>query len=453
MIENYIEDNRYSEDSQEWELGGDFNYRFKKLGNLKVIFIANQTQTDSTDLVNQKSNQDDDGYLPINAAGYYATAEEQAVRSNLDKTINEQHSIEAGFEFAFNTLDGNVNFTSFADIAANNNELSTEASQIKEDRYQTFFNHNFIISSTLNLQTSLVWEWSEVDLVTNYSNQFADELPITSNLALNRRFNYFKPRINLRYDLSIDEPLRFNIEKTVSQLDLTDFLPEFNDDNNRLEPSNPNLRPEQIWAMNLTYQHNFREEQGDISLTGFYENISDHLTQIPLETSSGLGNVDHAKKYGIKLESNLRLTALGFENTLFNSEYSFTESNFNDPLSQISRQINDESKHVWSLELQHDDLELGLTYGFSIFSDSVYYYNWRDNTNSYKPEIDADAFIEYIINPKLKIRLEGSELFYGKEKRQRTRYVDEITSNNIEQYEVRQSRFPRLFSLTIRGQF
>lgn len=453
MTENYIEDNYYNGDTEEWELGGDFNYNFKELGSFKVIFIASQTQTDSTDLVNQKSNQDDDGYTPIYALGDYAIAEEQAVRSSLDKTINGQHSIEAGFELAFNKLDGNVSFTSFADIAANNNDLSTEASQIKEDRYQAFINHNFIVSAALNIQTSLVSEWSEVDLVTNYSNQFADELPITSNLALNRSFNYLKPRINLRYDLSIDEQLRFNIEKTVSQLDLTDFLPEFNDDNNRLEPSNPNLRPEQIWAMNLTYQHNFREDRGDIRFTVFHENIKDHLTQIPLEASSGLGNVDHAKKYGIKLDSNLRLTALGLGNTLINSDYSFSESHFNDPLSQYNRQINEISKHEWSFELQHNDIELGLTYGFSIFYDSVYYYNERENINSYKPDIDAEAFVEYIVNPKLKIRLEGSELFYGKEKRQRTRYVDEITSNDIEQYEVRQSRFPRLFSLTLRGQF
>ena len=452
IIEGTIENNRYNEDSQEWELGGDFNYNFERFGNFKMIFIANQA--DNTDLVSQRNSQDgDDDYTPIYALGDYAIAEEQAVRSSLDKKINEQHSIEGGFELAFNKLDGNVNFTSFTDIDANNNDLSTEASQIKEDRYQAFFNHNFIISSVLNLQTSLVWEWSEVDLVTNYTKQLADDMPTTSHLALNRDFNYLKPRINLRYDHNDNDQLRFTIEKTVSQLDLTDFLPEFNDDENRLEPSNPNLKPEQTWAMTLTYQHNFTKDQGDISLNIFHEKISDHLTQVPLATSSGLGNVDHAKKYGIKLESNLRLTALGLENTLINSDYSFTESDFSDPLSQVSRQINDSSKHEWSFELQHDDIELGLSYGFRIFSDSVYYYNWRDNTSSYKPEIDADAFIEYIVNAKLKIRLEGSELFYGKEKRQRTRYVDEITSNNIEQYEVRQSRYPRLFSLTLRGQF
>jgi outer membrane receptor for ferrienterochelin and colicins len=449
--ESITEDNRYNEDSQEWELGGDFNYNFEQLGNFKMIFIA--SHADSTDLANQRDSQNDGDYIPIYALGDYAITEEQAVRSSLDKTITEDHSIEAGFELAFNKLDGKVNFTSFADITMNDKDLITEASQIKENRYQAFFNHNFIMSSTLNLQTSLVWEWSEVDLLTHYSKHLADETSTASHLALKRDFNYVKPRINLRYDHSDNDQFRFNIEKTVSQLDLTDFLPEFNDEENRLEPSNPSLRPEQVWAMTLTYQHNFTNDQGNISLSAFYENITDHLTQIPLENSSALGNVEHAKSYGIKIESNLRLTALGLENTLINSDYVFTESNFTDPFSQLNRQINDSPVHKWSLELQHNAIELGLAYGFSVFSSSVYYYNLYDNTNSYKPEVDAEAFVEYIINPKLKIRLEASELFYGKEKRQRTRYDHGIASNDIAQYAVRQSQYPRLFSLTLRGQF
>ena len=205
--------------------------------------------------------------------------------------------------------------------------------------------------------------------------------------------------------------------------------------------------------MTLTYQHNFTEDQGNISLSAFHESITDHLTQIPLENSSGLGNIEHAKRYGIKIESNLRLTALGLENTLINSNYVFTGSDFTDPFSHLNRQINGSPVHEWSLELQHNAIELGLAYGFRVSSSSVYYYNLHDNTNSYKPELDAEAFIEYIINPKLKIRLEGSELLYGKEKRQRTRYVHGIASNDIAQYAVRQSQYPRLFSLTLRGQF
>ena len=100
VIDGITEDNRYNEDSQEWELGGDFNYNFEKLGNFKMIFIA--SQADSTDLASQRDSLSDDDYVPIYTLGDYAITEEQAVRSSLDKNITDKHSIEAGFELAFN---------------------------------------------------------------------------------------------------------------------------------------------------------------------------------------------------------------------------------------------------------------------------------------------------------------------------------------------------------------
>lgn len=445
--DKHLEDNHYSKKEQDWEIGGDFTYKFKELGKFKVIFIANKSDGNN---FNSQKNQLNTG-IPIRTFQFDedAITREKILRISLSKVLNQQHSLDAGLELAINNVDGVATFTQFD----NKDELSIESSNIQENRYQAFVNHNFIISPRLNLQTSLVSEWSEVALTTDYKMLFNSEIPQVSQLALNRDFSYLKPRINLRYDHTNNDQLRFNIEKKVSQLDLTDFLPEFNEEQARLEPTNPQLLPEQSWVISLTYEHTFSDDQGSIGIMALHENITDHLTEIQLGNGSGTGNVMDAKKYAINLEATLRLSSIGLINTVINGIYHFEESDFTDPFTQLNRQINDKEKHLWSFELKHDAIELGLAYGFRVFSSSATLYNRREYTSNFKPDIDAEAFIEYTINPTLKLRLNASELLQARAERKRVRYIDEIGNSEIMQYEIRQQENPRYFSLELRGQF
>jgi outer membrane receptor for ferrienterochelin and colicins len=442
-----LEDNHYSKKEQDWEIGGDFTYKFKELGKFKIIFIANKSDGNE---FNSQKNQLNNG-IPVRTFQFDedAITKEKILRVSLGKVLNQQHSLDAGLELAINNVNGVATFTQFS----NKDELSIESSNIRENRYQAFVNHNFIISPTLNLQTSLVSEWSEVTLTTDYKTLFNSEMPQVSQLALNKDFSYLQPRINLRYDYTANNQLRLNIEKKVSQLDLTDFLPEFNEEQARLEPTNPQLLPEKSWVISLTYEHTFSDDQGSISLMTLHENITDHLTEIKLGNGSGTGNVMNAKKYGINLETTLRLSSIGLINTVINGIYHFETSDFTDPFTQLNRQINDAEKHLWSFELKHDAVELGLAYGFRIFSSSATLYNRRDYTSNFKPDTDAEAFIEYAINPTLKLRLETSELLLAKAERKRVRYIDDIGNSDIMQYEIRQQENPRYFSLELRGQF
>ena len=445
--DKHLENNYYNQQEQDWEIGGDFTHKFKELGKFKVIFIANKSAGEEFN--SQKKQLNIGTTIRTFKFDEDTNTREKIIRASLGKALNQQHSLDAGLELAINNVDGVATFIQFD----NNAELSIESSNIQENRYQAFVNHNFIISPVLNLQTSLVAEWSEVALTTDYKTLSKNEIPQVSQLTLNRDFSYLKPRINLRYDHTANDQLRFNIEKNVSQLDLADFLPEFNEEQARLEPTNPQLRPEQSWVISLTYEHTFSEDQGSISVMALHENITDHLTEIQLGYGSGMGNVMDAQKYGINLEATLRLSSIGLMNTIINGIYHFEQSDFTDPFTQLTRQINDAEKHLWSFELKHDAIELGLAYGFRIFSNSATLYNRREYTSSFKPDTDAEAFIEYAISPTLKLRLEGSELLLAKAERKRERYADEIGNSDIMQYEVRQQEYPRYFSLELRGQF
>ncbi|NMR26827.1 TonB-dependent receptor plug domain-containing protein [Pseudoalteromonas sp. NEC-BIFX-2020_015] len=444
---NYYETNNINQDKTEWELGGDFNLQLDHLGQMKVMFISNKENAD--ELVRQKYRLDHQEFTPTFRLNDQAIAKEKVLRTSLNSQLTEQHSLESGLEVAINTVEGEVGFHSFDEIPS----LTIESSTIEEVRYQAYLSHNFSFSSSVNMQTSITSEWSEVDLDTRYSSQYGEDPVLDTELTLNRNFQYLKPRFNFRYDYSKNAQIRLNIEKEVSQLDLLDFLPAFNGEEFRLEPSNPHLRPEQTWATKLTYQYNLNSNLGDISLSLFNDKIKDHLTEIPLGDWSGTGNAGSAKRYGFIFESNLRLAALGLENTLISTNYSYTDSEFIDPLSQTKQVIFKTPKNEWSFELNHDAMEWGMAYGFRIFSESDSYLNRLDMVGTYESSIDAEAFIEYNITPALKISLEGSELLLGKEKRRRVRYEQSIAEGSILRYENRRHRYPRLFYLTLRGQF
>jgi outer membrane receptor for ferrienterochelin and colicins len=48
-----FEDNHYRKKEQDWEIGGDFTYKFKELGKFKIIFIANKS--DGNEFNSQKN--------------------------------------------------------------------------------------------------------------------------------------------------------------------------------------------------------------------------------------------------------------------------------------------------------------------------------------------------------------------------------------------------------------
>ena len=215
-----------------WEIGGDLSHEFDDLGRLKVLFIANSLDFKGKLWIDRSEDFADSFRYFTLLRDTIQT--ENIIRSTLNKKINDQHSLEYGVELAINKRDSGID----------SGDNLPESHKIKETRYEAFISHNFEISSKLNLQTSFNNEWSEISVDSNFAG-------VPDTAPIERSFSYPKPRINLRYDLSKTDQLRFNIERTVSQLFLGNFVPNYNSEEQRLELTNPELRPEKRWVLTM----------------------------------------------------------------------------------------------------------------------------------------------------------------------------------------------------------
>ena len=432
--------------SDKWELGGDLIHKFESLGTFKLLFISTHVDFKGNLWIDKIA----DGAAPYKDFSLLRSSlrSENIIRTTLNKELSEKHSFEIGAELAINKRAAQLTRQS----------SNPESHDIKETRYEAFLSHNFKISSDLNLQSSLNSEWSKISVDSHFFGA-PDLAPVE------RSFNYLKPRFNLRYDLTKKNQLRFNIERTVSQLRLGNFVPDYNREEARIELTNPDLRPEKRWELSATYEHQFAEDVGNIAATLYYHAIDDHLTEIPFYSqekgqekniiSSGLGNIDSAKEYGVKLESSLRLSALGLENTVLNGNVTYRNSSVINPFTQKRQLINNLVTAYWNISLKHDETDLGLAFGARIGTQTAENYNRFDYMARYENRINGSAYIEYKLTKNLKIRIDGYSLLRGKGLRTTTRYNGLFTDPNakIKWLETRHTKRNTKFVIMLKGQF
>ncbi|OIQ46844.1 MAG: hypothetical protein BM565_09675 [Gammaproteobacteria bacterium MedPE] len=435
----------FDNDRKKWELSGDISHQLDAKNNLKLLFISNElTATDDLArlFVVDGKNRTPDYELPR-----HYTATENVLRGNWKHQLNSRHSFDSGLEMAINRHDENLQF----DSQSNAPYLSTEINDIEEKRFETFVHYNFSISSTLNLQASLIHERSTMDVATNYS--LISDTTTQANSQSSRTFNYFKPRLNIRYDLDDVYQMRFNVERTVSQLNLDDFVPGFNRDEIRLEETNPNLKPEVRDELSFTLEKQWLTSEGSLSLTPYYHRISDLITEIPLSKHSGAGNIDNAKEYGLTLNTNFDLRGIGLENTLISLGHTWRRSQMIHPFTGKSTDIENLSDSDWNLKLDQNDILPGLSFSANISRQSDYYYSRFDYQASSLRDYVGDASLDYKINQHLKIRLLAENLFNRKSTLERVRYPGLFTDNEPSRFERRTYDRTRRYTLTLTGQF
>lgn len=328
---------------------------------------------------------------------------------------------------------------------------STEINDIKETRYEAFLHYNFTHSANLNLQSSLVYERSTMDVATGFS--LISETNNEVNNHSSRTFSYLKPRVNIRYDINDIYQIRVNYERTVSQLSLKDFVPRFNREETRLEETNPELKPEMRDELSLSIEKQWLNTGGSITLTPYFHNISDLLTEVPLTVRSGQGNIESGKEYGLKLATNFGLAALGLENTLISASYTWRDSEMKQPFTGENVPIERLSDNEWNIQLNQNELLPGLSFSLTLKNQSPYQFSRFDFQGGAKKAMTANAFVDYKINSYLKVRLNGENLLSRKSNYQRTRHTDLFTQSEVLRQEQRSYEFTPRFSLTLTGQF
>ncbi|MCB2090703.1 MAG: TonB-dependent receptor plug domain-containing protein [Alphaproteobacteria bacterium] len=439
-----------------WEFGGDYQHRFEDLGLLKTLFVINHGKHDWDTLFQGALNG---AALATTSSNYsQRTHGEKILRSSLTNTFAEKHTIEVGGEVAINDV-GTKNTSRNAAGVINPNTVSDIS--VQEVRFQAFGSHNYTFAPNVSLQSSLNAEWSEITQKDNIN---------AANPDFSRNFFYLKPRMNLRYDVDEQNQIRVTVERKISQLDFGDFGNSFDVEDNEVDAGNPLLRPEDTWEFSIAYENRFADDQGSISVKGFYNKIRDHIAKIgkpdpianptndyQMAVLSLPGNIGNAKEYGVEFNGSWRLKAIELPNAIISGKYILRESDVLDPFTLLNRPIEYKQKHEWLVTFQHDIVEMGTSYGFNITNkapmNGIGYRtdvieHWEKTVNP-----KASLYIEQKVFGDMKLRFDLKNILKAKNGYHLTKYVGNISNGVVDYNEIRKASMQRVYQLTLQGTF
>ena len=414
-------------DNEKWEIGGDYEGQIGKFGNIKALFVINENK--HRDVIERNLVSDGVRNNYFSSTADYVQAE-RIFRTSISTSFGQDHTLDYGAEGAFNKLDKAFVFGGSNDTAI-----------VKEARYEIFGTHSYKINDRMDLSSSLVGEFSNITQER-------------SGIVNSTKFQYLKPRFEYRYNATEKDQFRLVADRSVSQLDLNQFVASRNLEDETINFGNPDLEPEKTWKYSVGYERRFDDDSGSVEFELYYEDISDHIDKILIGTnSSGTGNIGKAKRYGLDFKGNLRFGFIGVPNAMISAEYNYKKSDTIDPFTGESRWVRMAGTHRWSVDFQHDIIDWDVTWGFNVHRRSAMF---RQDVNLrekmfYKRH--TKFFIEYRFTENMKIYFEALHVLKDLKFFDKTYYQDNIYSGVVDRIENQVNRKNPDYFLVLKATF
>lgn len=322
------------EDEIEVEMSGDYAFplqigRFD--GTLKFIAL------------NQISDGENETVFVNAAAGQTAIrtafAEdfkdgETIARAEYGFKLNDAHDVQVSAEYAFNFLETETRFE--------NNFVAPvlDTVRVEEDRFNARLTDSWQIQPDLSLQASIGAEYSSLQVVNPRS----------------AARNFFRPKgfAAISYKASDRYSIRAQVERSVGQLNFGTFVSDRSLADNLVTAGNTQIKPSQSWDMSVEF-----ERTDDTLLSGrirpYLEVIEDPIDRVLIgNNAEGPGNLDSAIRYGLDANATLLFDTLGVPGLRLELEGGIGDSNIDDPLTSVSRQVNFNEEYRYSLFARYD---------------------------------------------------------------------------------------------------
>jgi hypothetical protein len=441
-------------DTENWELGGDYEFNTSSGDRFKVLFISNKSfRGNVRNRWNVAADGSEDKNLFLDSS---STTRERIVRGSYTMDIAQGQDIEFGAERAQTILDSNLTLGlasgTGAPSAAHGGlipvSVSNANSSVEEIRYEPFVIHNWVINSRMSLESSVLYELSEISQSGDVSNK--------------RDFDFVKPKVDFRYDLTPRLQLRGSIEKIVEQLSFNDFVAatDNRDEDSNIQAGNENLSQEWYWKYDINAEYRLPNDIGVVDGSIFYEDWTDRIERIDVSTSedklqAANGNVGEGYKYGMNLNASIRMRMIDMPNLLVTSRLNVEDSNITDTFLGIDRRFTYNNRGRLSLGFRHDITSWNMNYGIS----------WNNSFDGNRKTYDIDdielstgdpyalAFAEVIAFGDITFRLDLSGFNNPKFCRERQRFVGRMSGGILEEIEDQCSSSGRSLSLSVNGTF
>ncbi len=297
-------------------------------------------------------------------------------------------TLEAGGEVAYNMLDTRQAFT----IGGAPVALPSATVKVEETRSEVFSKATWRATPRLSLEGGLRLE-SSVLKQSGDANQ-------------EKRFFYAKPRLLLTWTPSAAAQWAFRFERELGQLDFDDFAASADLSNNTVYGGNVNLRPEQRWISELTYERRFWD-QGVVAVGYRHDRIIGVIDGLPLADGlSATGNIGDGTLDRLSMNIVVPLDRLRVPGGRFTFTNNWNKTRVTDPTTGKARPISDVRPTKANLGFSQDLPRWKTQWGI----------NWLPLTGkrSYEPDQISgwrgtnyyEAFVEYKPSPTLSLRTE-----------------------------------------------
>jgi outer membrane receptor for ferrienterochelin and colicins len=372
---------------------------------------------------------------------------EDILRASYTLPIFTGQTLEFGGEGARNTLD--QQFRVFFDTDSNGTleevPIPTAIAHVQELRGEAFANHKWAVSEALSLDSSLNFEFSKLTNTYPFSPE--------------RKLSFLKPRLDARYRVTDADQLRLLVERTISQLDFGNFVPNYNVVDQRINAGNPNLEPEKTWIYELGYEHQLAGDMGVLEGRAFYHAITDYIDKIPYFDQgilvSAQGNIPEATVYGFEAKASVRLGWIDLRDATLSGRYLHEWSDVADPFTGESRRVlDDRGGYSYDLGFRHDVRPWGMSYGVDYqVRGGEQFISDLTVREFYTIHPRWTAFVERRIFGNMTLRFEGTNIFGAHEFRRRILYVTDVMNGAVRRTEQwRETRDVR-FAIRLRGRF
>ncbi|MBL4821296.1 MAG: TonB-dependent receptor [Gammaproteobacteria bacterium] len=437
-----------------WELGFDYEHRFGNGARFKFLTIINEVNNATTRerFVSSAPGGPEQKALFLDNR---TRTRERIARTSYTFGLAEFQTLELGIERAQTILDSSLKQGLNIPGTPSSEHgglvpvmLPIADSSVEEIRYEGFIIHNWQINTRSSLESSFLFESSEITQTGDARNQ--------------RDFTFPKPKFSFRYDINSSAQFRATVEKLIRQLSFTEFTATSNtlDDDQDVFRGNPELVQEESWRYTLNLEYRLPNDGGVLNSRLFYydfENVTGRVdaSLSPDRLESIAGNAGDGRVLGLDLDSSIRFGFIGFPDAVLTAGVLVQDSRIKDPLIDLVRKVVPFDRGNYRIGFRHDVTSRSFNYGF----------NYGDGINNNRPFYDIDKvlflasqsdltfFVETQGFAGLTYRFEAINTLDHERCNIRNRYDGYLRDGVLKELEENCSTIGRSFSLKIRGTF
>ncbi len=451
-LQRQTEDNGFERTN--WEVGGDYEYDFESNAKYRFLFIVNDREFDS---IRERSNVLADSVRKNLFLQSRGRNRERIARTSYTWNPAETQVLELGVERAQTIVDSNLRmgldipgtpsaaFGNLVPVA-----VSNSSSTVEEIRYESFANHNWQLNNKMSLESSVIYETSTIAQ--------------SGDVSKKRDFEFVRPKVDLRYNLTPELQLRAGIEKDVAQLSFSDFSAsiDFSDEDKNTQAGNPEIVQEQSWRYQANVEYRLPNSLGVVNTQFYYRDYQDVIDRVdvsrsPDDLESARGNIGEGVRYGVNLDVSSKMGFAGLPDALLTMGLGAHDSEVTDPFLHIKRRMPENDRWTARIGFRHDITDMAMSYGFN--------YSNTSNEGSSRREIDIidieeqrsqpflTSFIEKRAFGDIAFRFEAMNLLDSEFCRTRTRFLGATADGIVEEIEEYCNGSGPQLSLKIRKTF